>query len=77
MLNQASSVRGTDRATAVTIQWGIRVGGKEESEYRGQSNLYVSHSMGLPFSDNAQPEGHESSQIQRVTLQLLGELVWL
>jgi len=36
-----------------------------------------SHSMGLAFGDNAQPDRQERSQTQRVTLQLLGELVWL
>ena len=76
-VNQASSVKGTDTATAVTIRRGIRQGGKDDSEYRGQSDLYVSNSMGLPFGDNTQPEGQERSQIKRVTLQLLGELVWL
>lgn len=36
-----------------------------------------SHSVGLLFGDNAQPEGQERSETQRVTLQVLGELVWL
>jgi len=76
-VNQASSVKGTDTATAVTIQRDIREGGKDGSEYRGQSNLDISHSMGLPFGDNAQPEGQERSQIHQATLQLLGELLWL
>jgi len=76
-VNQASSVKGTDTATAVTLQQDIREGGKDESEYRGQSNLHVSLSMGLSFGDNAQPERQERSKIHQVTLQLLGELVWL
>ena len=40
-VHQANSVTGTERATAVTIRRGIRESGKDESEYRGQSNLYV------------------------------------
>ena len=62
-MNQASSAKGTDTATAVTIRWDIREGGKDESEYSGQSNLSVSHSMGQPFGDNAHPEGQEVTNV--------------